>query len=227
MIISPRHLILTFFSPRSDPVIDQMLQAVPDPFDSYGPPQAEDQIFSILAPLSIMSASTSSLNNTQPTPIYQATSSESTDTSASSSRDNSWIESFPAQATSAEWADVPSSSSSPPSSVSRRSQNQAVSPPRQQRKSDNSKLRNVLSAIDERNPGKAGGSADSASTNGNNTLRGTKPEKRVKSFNWSPFSYGQSPYASSESSSSPPATDSSAQSDSSSVSERTALAMPS
>ena len=31
-----------------------MLQSVPDPFDSYGPPQAEDQIFSILAPLSIM-----------------------------------------------------------------------------------------------------------------------------------------------------------------------------
>lgn len=34
-----------------------MLQAVPDPFDSYGPPKSEDQIFSILAPLSIFSPS--------------------------------------------------------------------------------------------------------------------------------------------------------------------------
>lgn len=31
-----------------------MLQSVPDPFDAYGPPKTEDQIFSILAPLSIM-----------------------------------------------------------------------------------------------------------------------------------------------------------------------------
>lgn len=34
-----------------------MLQAVPDPFDVYGPPKAEDQIFSILAPLGIFNGS--------------------------------------------------------------------------------------------------------------------------------------------------------------------------
>ncbi|EAU84570.2 hypothetical protein CC1G_00089 [Coprinopsis cinerea okayama7 len=43
----------------SDPIIEPMLQTVPDPFDSYGPPQSENQIFSILAPLSIMSPSPS------------------------------------------------------------------------------------------------------------------------------------------------------------------------
>lgn len=32
-------------------MIEPMLQAVPDPFDSYGPPTTEDQIFSILPPL--------------------------------------------------------------------------------------------------------------------------------------------------------------------------------
>ncbi|KAF9782285.1 hypothetical protein BJ322DRAFT_1111156 [Thelephora terrestris] len=40
-----------FTAKASDPVIEPMLQAVPDPFDSYGPPATEDQIFSILPPL--------------------------------------------------------------------------------------------------------------------------------------------------------------------------------
>jgi hypothetical protein len=40
---------------RSDPVIEPMLQSIPDPFDSYGPPQSDDQIFSILAPLPTIS----------------------------------------------------------------------------------------------------------------------------------------------------------------------------
>ena len=37
----------------SDPVIEPMLQSIPDLFDLYGPPQAEDRIFSILRALSI------------------------------------------------------------------------------------------------------------------------------------------------------------------------------
>ncbi|KLO15651.1 hypothetical protein SCHPADRAFT_849174 [Schizopora paradoxa] len=41
----------------SDPVLEPMLQAVPDPFDAYGPPKAENQIFSILAPLAIFNGS--------------------------------------------------------------------------------------------------------------------------------------------------------------------------
>lgn len=45
-----------------------MLQTIPDPFDSYGPPKSEDQIFSILAPLTIFNPST--------TPSPQATTAE-------------------------------------------------------------------------------------------------------------------------------------------------------
>ena len=37
----------------SDPVIEPMLQSIPDSFDPYGPPQVEDRIFSILQLLSI------------------------------------------------------------------------------------------------------------------------------------------------------------------------------
>ena len=37
----------------SDPVIEPMLQSIPESFDPYGPPQVEDRIFSILQLLSI------------------------------------------------------------------------------------------------------------------------------------------------------------------------------
>lgn len=43
----------------SDPVLEPMLSAIPDPFDSYGPPKQDDQIFSILPPTSLLSAATS------------------------------------------------------------------------------------------------------------------------------------------------------------------------
>ncbi|KAK7695639.1 hypothetical protein QCA50_000275 [Cerrena zonata] len=49
-----------FTSKASDPVIEPMLQSVPDPFDTYGPPPAEDKIFSILPPLSVMANAPSS-----------------------------------------------------------------------------------------------------------------------------------------------------------------------
>lgn len=55
-----------------------MLQCVPDPFDAYGPPQAEDQIFSILSPLSI----SMNMNNTTPTKAL-STSSSSAELSSS------------------------------------------------------------------------------------------------------------------------------------------------
>ena len=38
---------------RSDSVLETMVQSIPDPFDSYGPPQKEGQLFSILAPLAM------------------------------------------------------------------------------------------------------------------------------------------------------------------------------
>ncbi|KAE8228398.1 hypothetical protein CF326_g6671 [Tilletia indica] len=42
----------------SDPVLEPMLASIPDPFDSYGPPKQDDQIFSILPPTSLLSSST-------------------------------------------------------------------------------------------------------------------------------------------------------------------------
>ncbi|GLB33582.1 putative homolog to Saccharomyces cerevisiae IVY1 (YDR229W) [Lyophyllum shimeji] len=66
-----------FTAKASDPILEPMLQSVPDPFDSYGPPQAEDQIFSILAPLSIMTSSSS------PSPITGHSELDSTEAIAS------------------------------------------------------------------------------------------------------------------------------------------------
>ena len=34
----------------SDPVLEPMVTSIPDPFDSYGPPKEDGQIFSVLAP---------------------------------------------------------------------------------------------------------------------------------------------------------------------------------
>jgi hypothetical protein len=50
----------------SDPVLEPLLQAVPDPFDLY-PTKAEDQIFSILPPLGILNSNSSSLSSSPKT----------------------------------------------------------------------------------------------------------------------------------------------------------------
>lgn len=34
----------------SDPILEPLVMSVPDPFDSYGPPKEDGQIFSVLAP---------------------------------------------------------------------------------------------------------------------------------------------------------------------------------
>lgn len=34
----------------SDPILEPMVMSIPDPFDAYGPPKEEGQIFSVLAP---------------------------------------------------------------------------------------------------------------------------------------------------------------------------------
>ncbi|KDQ07599.1 hypothetical protein BOTBODRAFT_38683 [Botryobasidium botryosum FD-172 SS1] len=51
----------------SDPILEPLLQAIPDPFDSYGPPKPEDQIFSILPPLATIMSQTGS--NAAPSPV--------------------------------------------------------------------------------------------------------------------------------------------------------------
>lgn len=123
-----------------------MLQSVPDPFDSYGPPQAEDQIFTILPPLAVIanapSPSPSPLANTPP--------------SSSSPPDvlnHSWAPTGNLFSnSSSEWSDVSSPSTSPrsasPSATIKRRQSHPPSTSHHSRKSD-SKLRSVLAIIDE------------------------------------------------------------------------------
>ncbi|KAH9943111.1 uncharacterized protein BXZ73DRAFT_40812 [Epithele typhae] len=152
-------------SKASDPVIEPMLQTIPDPFDSYGPPPAEDQIFTILPPLSVIANNAS----TAPSPLSASTPElESSDGLPSSK--NSWSSTggfFPD--TAAAWADVPSNS--PPASTGTASGTtspvRSASPPairlagptkrhshpsasysHHSRKSE-SKLRSVLSVLDE------------------------------------------------------------------------------
>ncbi|KAF8333333.1 hypothetical protein F5887DRAFT_994749 [Amanita rubescens] len=128
-----------------DPVIEPMLQSVPDPFDSYGPPQSEDQIFSILAPLSIMANASTSCPST-PTPERN---SMVPLPASSSSKIASWLPitgSSPASPTeSSEW--MPTSTQAQPtlSPLTRRDLVPLPSPPRKAE----SKLRSILSSIDE------------------------------------------------------------------------------
>lgn len=37
-------------SKASDPILEPLVMSIPDPFDSYGPPKEDGQIFSVLAP---------------------------------------------------------------------------------------------------------------------------------------------------------------------------------
>ncbi|PWZ00436.1 hypothetical protein BCV70DRAFT_199715 [Testicularia cyperi] len=48
----------------SDPVLEQMLASIPDPFGSYGPAKQDGEIFSILPPTSLLSSGANSLHNT-------------------------------------------------------------------------------------------------------------------------------------------------------------------
>lgn len=48
----------------NDPVLEQMLATIPDPFGSYGPPKHDGEIFSILPPISLLSSGANSIHNT-------------------------------------------------------------------------------------------------------------------------------------------------------------------
>jgi len=166
-----------FTAKSSDPILEPMLQSVPDPFDSYGPPQAEDQIFSILAPLSIMHTSS-------PSPVTGT----SMEPAMSHDKITSWLpkasngDSLPSEAT--EWAGSPAStpprSISPPAS-SRRHSTLSTGP----RKAE-TKIRRALSVIDEYHPQF---SEDASGSTSGDTLQ---PDTS-RQPNWS-FIYGQSPY---------------------------------
>ncbi|KIY67351.1 hypothetical protein CYLTODRAFT_353384 [Cylindrobasidium torrendii FP15055 ss-10] len=181
-----------FTSKASDPVIELMLQAVPDPFDSYGPPQSENHIFSILPPLSIMTSSTSAtpvMTTPEMDPMDGLPSADSTN-----SRHNSWT-GFPPEATA--WA---SPATSPPRSKSPPTSRNAI-PPR--RRSDSSNLRSVLTAIDEKPLRQSSHSSQTTvterPTNGGTSQSTPLMPERKSTWSWaSPFGYGQSPYSDTE-----------------------------
>ncbi|WWC68675.1 uncharacterized protein I206_102608 [Kwoniella pini CBS 10737] len=61
----------------SDPILEPLIMSIPDPFDSYGPPKEEGQIFSVLAPLGLLDS-----NSPQsPTPKLTRTNSSTPGTS--------------------------------------------------------------------------------------------------------------------------------------------------
>lgn len=170
-----------------------MLQSVPDPFDSYGPPQAKDKIFSILAPLSIMSNATSS----SASPMAGTTPERDLIDSPPSSATNkitSWLPGTNGALyipESTEWAGLspsstPPRSTSPPSAANRR-------PVPPTRKSE-SKLRAMLPVIDEVRPRyEIEGNKDSPSgsallSSGEITLPDPGHD-----LSWSYTSYGESP----------------------------------
>jgi len=133
-----------------------MLQSVPDPFDAYGPPQSEDQIFSILAPLSIMTQPISSSSTSSPlTSTPEQGTSGSLLSSLSSRKVTSWLPSntsinkgtvFPTEASA--WGGVHSPPSTPPCSVSPPHNVSRKHSASLHRKAE-SKLRSVLSVIEE------------------------------------------------------------------------------
>jgi hypothetical protein len=132
--------------------IEPMLQSIPDPFDSYGPPQAEDQIFSILAPLSIMTTSTVASTNGSPlpTPVPELEGLPAVSNSHLWMTPSPGTVAFPTAPS--EWEDdKPPSSSPPPRSISppNRKHLAPLNAARHPRKSESSKLRSVLSPIDE------------------------------------------------------------------------------
>ncbi|KAF8897297.1 hypothetical protein BD779DRAFT_1490107 [Infundibulicybe gibba] len=189
-----------FTAKASDPIIEPMLQSVPDPFDSYGPPQAEDQIFSILAPLSIMTSTPSA----SPSPMTGTPLQEGMDgLPTSAGKNSSWATHtnsggfFPAGP--AEWAESPLPSSTPPRSISPPSlptrRHSIPSATHNPRKSD-SKLRTILPVIDETNLRHSSSDGNVPSDNMPSAQDNT-PQSDTASdpstSGWS-FTYGRSPY---------------------------------
>ncbi|KAI0301811.1 hypothetical protein B0F90DRAFT_1627989 [Multifurca ochricompacta] len=193
-----------FTAKASDPVIEPMLQSIPDPFDSYGQPHSEDQIFSILPPLSILAPSSS------PSPLAvtpQTVTSDvfATGTSAGWAHGNGALYSDAAS----EWADVvPSASSShltnptkPQSPSPSRRPNRSSSPPGSSTRRAESKLRSVLSVIDEAQPKQVDDALPPgvADTEAAETPAASGPSgTRDGGTNWHSFPFGEYPRSGSQ-----------------------------
>jgi hypothetical protein len=148
-----------------------MLQSVPDPFDSYGQqPHSEDQIFSILPPLSILVPSSSTPSSLAVTPQTAASQAFAIGTNSGWTPSSNGPAHYPdVAASSSEWDDaVPSASASastsssslltttrtstthtPRSSSTSPPRRPSSSPPGSSARRAESNLRNVLSVIDE------------------------------------------------------------------------------
>ncbi|KAI0269254.1 hypothetical protein BC834DRAFT_951458 [Gloeopeniophorella convolvens] len=144
-----------FTAKASDPVLEPMLQSIPDPFDSYGQPHAEDQIFSILPPLGSILAPSAS-----PSPLSVTPQAETSDAFATGAV-ATWAYAgngalLYADAAASEWADAASPPRSPSPSRRAHPSHRPSSPPGGSARRAESKLRSVLSVIDEaRAPGAA------------------------------------------------------------------------
>lgn len=139
-----------------------MLLSVPDPFDSYGPPQSVDQIFSILAPLSItpstsLSAAASSVfSSGQTTPTTAGVGQHIPEwLNGMHSPIHNTSKGYP-EHQSREEAEDEEDESDLEDENSPRSRSPSISPPplpsklqQHQRARKDSALRNVLSVIDE------------------------------------------------------------------------------
>lgn len=170
-----------------------MLQSVPDPFDSYGPPQAEDQIFTILPPLAVIanapSPSPSPLANTPPS-----------SSSPPEVLNHSWAPTgnFFSNSSS-EWSDASSPSTPPrsasPSAIIKRRQSHPPSTSHHSRKSD-SKLRSVLAVIDETHvhtiESSEGGRPEPRPASSSDVNGGTVPPSGQ--HEWGAFGYGEPSY---------------------------------
>lgn len=142
-----------------------MLQAIPDPFDSYGPPASDDQIFSILHPLSTLSKppTPSPLSRTPEPRVYGHGTNGSSSGIAFPSQSSDWTE-------------------DPPSPTTPRSASPAGSPPYP--RSSGSRF-TTMSSIDE-NIGRHSPIMHTPNERGG-TLKAPKAEKppSISTFSWS------------------------------------------
>ena len=186
-----------------------MLQSVPDPFDSYGQPHAEDQIFSILPPLSILAPSSS------PSPLMVSPQTVTSDVFATGTSAR-WAHSngttLYSDATASDWADVlPSSASgallatptkAQSSGSPSRRPNRTSSPPGSSSRRAESKLRSVLSVIDEAQPRQNDDAVPSAATDTPEdaaAMNGSSPvATRDSDANWPGFPFGEFPRSTSQ-----------------------------
>jgi hypothetical protein len=145
----------------SDPCFEPVVQAIPDPFNTYGPPKVEGQLFSILSPLGIGPADSS---NTHPPPFPSGLSfggKAPASLGYLSTGAPGWGESSD-DGSQSDWSDARSSShspTSPPATLTSRKRTLQASPPSSSTYKCNASppsmrraettLRSVLSAVEE------------------------------------------------------------------------------